>query len=317
MPLYGHWTIFSLLLVCFFIAPSAWLTHSWRKKKPTEEEKKTSSLNCLKAILFWWLVDLFYMACFIGSKTWQFVFGSAIIISSMANAALSFSSNKAKTAFGKLGILEDFLVGVGFSVYLIYIIESPSLQTIILSMAAAVFGGLITLVGVGWTIKKADSDRRDELILREKPILSFTMLTHELPIDGTRKAVFPPLEQGEKYSCEVHVQLDNSDKSLACLKSIYHDGVEFPLDGNTIMLPSGNCLLSFRFNNPNGIFLEVRDSVDNPYFYALKVVALPNALNPAFTSSGRPFHTLREMKETAKKELDIAYNKSKDETKGE
>ena len=56
----------------------------------------------------------------------------------------------------------DFVLGVGLSIYLIYIIPNEGLQNIIIPIVSAVYGGLLTLVGVAWTIKKSDSDRKQE-----------------------------------------------------------------------------------------------------------------------------------------------------------
>lgn len=56
-------------------------------------------------------------------------------------------------------MLHDFVAGIAITIYLIYIIPSQSLQNIVLIIASALFGGLITLVGVAWTIK--DGHRRE------------------------------------------------------------------------------------------------------------------------------------------------------------
>lgn len=71
-------------------------------------------------------------------------------------------------------MLQDFLVGIGLTVYLIYLIPEKELQTIILTIVAALYGGLITLVGVAWTIKKSDKDRKEDEIKHEKPYFPST-----------------------------------------------------------------------------------------------------------------------------------------------
>ena len=53
------------------------------------------------------------------------------------------------------------------TVYLIYLIPEKELQAIILTIVAALYGGLITLVGVAWTIKKSDKDRKADEILKK------------------------------------------------------------------------------------------------------------------------------------------------------
>ena len=55
------------------------------------------------------------------------------------------------------------LLVVGISVYFIYNIPNESLQNIVLTIVAAVFGGIFTLMGVSWTIRKGDAVRRADL----------------------------------------------------------------------------------------------------------------------------------------------------------
>ena len=56
------------------------------------------------------------------------------------------------------------IIGVGLSVYLIYIIPNKDLQAIVIPIVSAVYGGLITLVGVAWTIKDTNDKRKEDLI---------------------------------------------------------------------------------------------------------------------------------------------------------
>ena len=65
-------------------------------------------------------------------------------------------------------LLTDFLLGIGLTVYLIYIIPNSSLQEILIPIISAVYGGLLTLVGVAWTIKSNNKDRKADLERIEK-----------------------------------------------------------------------------------------------------------------------------------------------------
>ena len=69
------------------------------------------------------------------------------------NLARTFTYPKAKTGFLRWGLLQDFIVGVGLSIYLIYIIPNTKVKEIVIPIIAAIYGGLITLVGVAWTIQ--------------------------------------------------------------------------------------------------------------------------------------------------------------------
>ena len=77
------------------------------------------------------------------------------------NLTRAFLSNTKKHWWG---LLQDFLWGVAITVYLIFLIPNDALQTIVLSITAAVYGGLLTLVGVAWTIKDTNEKRKEDLI---------------------------------------------------------------------------------------------------------------------------------------------------------
>ena len=82
------------------------------------------------------------------------------------NLSNAFANSKAKrSGLIKWGMLQDFIVGVGLSIYLIYIIPNTALREIVSVIIAAVYGGLLTLVGVAWTIKHSMIQKHeDELV---------------------------------------------------------------------------------------------------------------------------------------------------------
>lgn len=310
----GYWISFTLIAILIPIVLASFKTWEEKHFNWTDEQKKNASINLFKYWMFYWLCDLFYMAYFLGNLICKFVFGCLIMVIVLMNVCFSFVSSNCKTAFQKIGFLQDFLVGIGLTVYLIYLIPEKELQTIILTIVAALYGGLITLVGVAWTIKKSDKDRKEDEIKHEKPYFSFNPQFHEISLNGSEKACFPPIEGEHKYKSEVFVQLENSDKSSFILKKLYHDGKWFELEGNFTVLPSGKCFLSFYFDSPLDIVLTVQDTLGNEYYYTLYVlmVALPNGAG--LSSSGRLFHTLREIRQTSKDELSrlVKENKSKE-----
>jgi len=133
---------------------------------------KVSSKTYWKYTCFYWLIDLFYMAIF---NYWieiaknhiqlkwlvsQFVFGGLAMVFIFYNLARAFLSDSKKHW---LALLHDFIFGIAITVYLIFLIPSVSnLQNIVLTIVAAVYSGLLTLVGVAWTIKDSDTKRREE-----------------------------------------------------------------------------------------------------------------------------------------------------------
>lgn len=150
-------------------------------------DKKCFVINLIKSTCFYWLLGAFHLCAIFGVLLWTFIFGGLAMVIIFYNLANAFvRQNGGDNALNKIGLLQDFIVGIILTVYLIYIIpkEIEGLQTIVTAIVAAVYGGLLTLVGVAWTIRH-DSEARDaqetarynERILEEKkkykPIFNF------------------------------------------------------------------------------------------------------------------------------------------------
>lgn len=154
---YSWWWVIAITTA---IAVPITLCNMWKyvvmKNEYTEEKTKHTKFNLIKYILFYWLADGFYISVFSHSLLWQFITGGlcmVIIFTNLSNLVIS------RKVVSKVAMLHDFVAGIAITIYLIYIIPNPSLQNIVLIIASALFGGLITLVGVAWTIK--DGHRRE------------------------------------------------------------------------------------------------------------------------------------------------------------
>ena len=146
-----------------------------KKDNLTKEQEKTMRLNVAKYCLFYWLCDLFYMSFLIDNIPCKYVFGSLILLMTFYNLTMSFVSSTTKDTLQRIGILQDFIVGVALTIYLIYLIPGKqiqingvvtmdnSLRDIVTTVVAAIYGGLLSLVGVAWTIRKTDKDRKEDL----------------------------------------------------------------------------------------------------------------------------------------------------------
>ena len=166
------WWWAAFVLVALFLPIFVFGVRSFLKKEKeyTEDQIKTSLKVCWKYVGFYWLMDLFYMAIFNywtddeqSQTLWltlQFVFGGLAMVYIFYNLTRAFLSNAQKHWWG---LLQDFLWGIAITVYLIFLIPDDALQTIVLSITAAVYGGLLTLVGVAWTIKDTNEKRKDDL----------------------------------------------------------------------------------------------------------------------------------------------------------
>ena len=192
---YNWWWAMFVLVALFLPVFTFGMRNFLKKEKVyTEEQLKSSLKICWKYVFFYWLIDLFYMAIFNywianeQSKTiWltlQFVFGGLAMVYIFYNLTRVFLSNTKKHWWG---LLQDFLWGISITVYLIFLIPDASLQTIVLSITAAVYGGLLTLVGVAWTIKDNSKRLKQERKLSIKPYLEvhhrFLTQISEIPTD--------------------------------------------------------------------------------------------------------------------------------------
>lgn len=165
------WAIF--VLVALFLPFFTFGMRNFLKKKNeyTEEQLNTSLKICWKYVGFYWLIDLFYMAIFNywtaneqSQMLWlmlQFILGGLAMVYIFYHLTRAFLSNAKKQWWG---LLQDFLWGIAITIYLIFIIPDDALQNIVLTITAAVYGGLLTLIGVAWTIKDTNEKRKEDLI---------------------------------------------------------------------------------------------------------------------------------------------------------
>lgn len=308
-------TFFSILALSIFI-PILILVIVKRKFPKLKQFRKECTYYIAIFVITSWLIDFFYMATFCNSLILKLTFGCLLLFTLLGSASLPLMKIWETHVFEKWLVAIELFEIVGLTIYLIYLIPDQSsflenfngklFREISTTIIAAVYGGLITLAGVAWTIKKSDKDRKDDEINKAKPIFSFNPQLKECKIDGTTKACFTPIEYANSFSCEAHVEIENSDKSPFNFLGVFHDGNWYPVEGNKTVLPSGKCYLTFDFSNPLNIFLAINDSLGNGYLYALKVLALPspNSIGGQGGPNGKIFHTLREIEEISKKDFD-------------
>ena len=180
------WVIFGVVAIYTFLFFQSLWTYNLKYRELTKEERQKTSINVVKYILLYWLFDLTYMGIFNDWFWTTIICGTLAVTFVLYNLALAFF-NVGESLKGWL-ILE-LLFGMGTAVYLIYIIPDETLQSIIVTIVAAVFGGLFTLIGVAWTIKKGDIDRRED---ERKKNIPYMKVVH-----------------GIKESCEVCALIHN------------------------------------------------------------------------------------------------------------
>ena len=210
-----NWYWFVFALIALSIPIGCVTVKVWAESKNTysTEQVKAANVSLGKYIMFYWLLDLFYMACFNQWLVLQFVFGGLAMLIVFYSLTVAFLS-EIKT--NKWLLLTDFLLGIGLTVYLIYIIPNSSLQEILIPIISAVYGGLLTLVGVAWTIKsnnkdrKADlerieNERKEEERKKAKPLFTFNMFDH-IPSTKDGRKICVTIEDLNK-DCSVHAEI--------------------------------------------------------------------------------------------------------------
>lgn len=216
--MWWRWLIFWSVIVIFPIAFYNLVCIAKRGRNLTEKQKKILAANAIKYTLFYWFCDLFFMSFIIDNLVCKFIFGGLVVLIVLYNLSMAFLKQTVKNGneLLKLGLLQDFVVGIGMSIWLIYLIPDSDLQTIAMTMVAAVYGGLFTLVGVAWTIRKGDKDRKEDLQRldnerkeeeRRKYSPVFSVVNKNLDME---KCVFIALDDVENID-KIVIQSDDTD----------------------------------------------------------------------------------------------------------
>lgn len=297
------WLIFAVIFLAVPFGVAS--LKVWSKKQlsfvPTAEQEKAADLKFGLLMFFYWLCDLFYMSFIIDSLVLRFIFGGIIMLVIFFNLSKAFIN--AATPQPKWGLVQDFIVGVGMSIYLIYIIPDPDLQNVVIPIVSAVYGGLITLVGVAWTIRHGQEERKKDEIQKAKPLFTFNMMYAPLATVEGKKVCFDEDENNKKRNCQVVFEIENSNQSSFVIERLFHDGQWWNLDANKVVLPNKTIYIEFHFTEDvNNLFVEVKDALGNCYYYEIKVLCLNLLTRP---TPHHPFlHTVREIREISLTEIE-------------
>ena len=218
-----------------------------------EKQKESANRRTIGYILLFWLYDLLYMAIFNQWTTLTYIFGVLAVCIIFSNVAKAFLSEK-PCLRGMIPF--DLILGVGLSVYLIFLIPNESLQTIVTTIIAALYGGFLTLIGVAWTIKRQDREKKEEERKRAKPIFTFNMVYRDLDtVEGKRICLD---DNQQSFEFEVLAQLENSEHSTFKVERVYHDNQWWDVWGHNVVLPNKCVYFDFNFTEDvNNLFMEI------------------------------------------------------------
>lgn len=223
----GHWLFFGIVLLSIFPGWVFIYQIITKNKKLSKEEKKTFGKNTIIISGFVVLVDCFYMTCFNRWDKASYVLGILLTLIVFYNLWSVFVSYKQRSKLEKWSSLLDFLVGIGVSVYLIYIVSDATLQTILTAIVAAVYGGMLTLAGVVLTIRWTNKQGEEQHKSAIRPFFYGSM--HIQGHDGKSTPIGKVLgEVGNQQKCASLGLLENSDKVEFVIKELEVEGKRYP-----------------------------------------------------------------------------------------
>lgn len=271
--------------------------------------KKYFVISLIKNTCFYWLLGAFHLCAIFSVLLWTFIFGGIAMVIIFYNLANAFvRQNERGNTLNKIGLLQDFIVGIILTVYLIYIIPEKieGLQTIVTAIVAALYGGLLTLVGVAWTINYTTAQKHKEELAKAKPLFTFNYFAETNPKVNNRKvclvgdAVSPEYiyDSDSTYTItEAYINIENSVQSPFTIKRFYYDGKWHMAEANNVVLPGNQMLVQLlRKDIINHPIMEVEDTFHRKYYYDLFFVSIGLAVTSKF-------YTLSQIEEISKADV--------------
>lgn len=287
-----HWLTFSIIVVIATIGVWQLVRPILKNEKFTNEQKKKAKTNAIAYSILILMYDLFYMAIFNDWSWMIYTIGILIVITVFVNLTRAFlSENK----FVKKALPFELLIGLGITVYLIYIIPECKLQNVVLTIIASVYGGLITLVGVAWTIKHSNQIRKEDIerIERErkeeerKKYIPYVMLDESRETNSVGEVnigekikidevcVAGNQDNQESCVCKIYpFKIKNISKDSIIIESCWIDDIEYYFEEGYVLLEKDKNML-FIINGNEGMMLsqkienikiKCKDLVGNSYW---------------------------------------------------
>lgn len=236
--------LFALLIVWGFVNAKL----QFYTKFGDDNQINGFNLFIIFAILHYLILDCLLLAISNQWLIWIYIFGSISLIKIFYNLTLSFLEKRNKTRLSNISFLIDFIIGICLTIYLIYLIPEKfnNLQTIVTAVIAAVYGGLLTLVGVAWTIKHSEKLKHDDAMVKAKPLFTFNFITREdLKIDHKKVCFITDISNG----IESYAEFENSNMSSFTITRFYYEKSWHLAESNNVMLQNNSLLVQLLRND--------------------------------------------------------------------
>jgi hypothetical protein len=149
----------------------------------------TARLNAVGGMFYALALVIFFVSIYYKMLGIELIIGAIVlifIIISISQTIPNWGEKHKAGAIAKFFVLLNFVSAFAVIIYLIYLIENSQLQSIVLTISAAAIGGLLTLSGVAWTIRRQDGIRKEEETKKFKPYFIITNNEYNIKIDNIR-----------------------------------------------------------------------------------------------------------------------------------
>ena len=284
------WLIFGFFLVFPISSAIAFALCVIVPLNNSPEGKKAAGKIAVGRIFQWLCYDFCFLSIF---KNWtvpMYILGGISVVLMFIETINTFLINRKKLS---LLFIFELLVGIALTIYLIYKIPDDlgNLQTVITTVIAALFGGLFTLLGVAWTIRKGDEDRkkdREQLENdrkeeeRKKAIPYITVANFNPTFKSLRirdlfsmgnRDIHKKCDKKYYYSIQIKdFRIKNISSNPIIIYGILLDGDFLKFETSMILEQNGECNLQITGNNwfnsietLKGVFIVLNDILGNQY----------------------------------------------------
>lgn len=172
----------------------------------------------------------------------------------------------------------------------------------VFALLAAALGGGLTLAGVAWTIKNTAKEKADEERKKAKPLFA---MNEVLGVEYLRKGkkCHDKWDIKDTPTGRVVLEIENSESATFTISKAFGGNTWREMEGSIVVLANKTVYVDFYLECENGAyFLEVKDSLENAYYYELKLKFIC-VLNSLSNEETYKLYTIKEAKEITIEEI--------------